>query len=158
MTMKITLELTTVADEAARLVMRGAVAADLDPLHELRAVPVDAESVGRVAASVGASVVALLGCYYDGMTVYSDRWVISLWSPAWFRRVDRTAVEAKMLRLMSLAVAARLLMAGPLSATAETYHRQATDEVRELVSLLDTLTLAPVPAPGRIRRPLHPPG
>lgn len=155
--MEATLNLETVADETARLVLRAAAAVEIDPVQQLRALNVDRASVVRVSASVRGTVAALLGCYFQGMAPDDESWHVELWSPAWTRRVDQDVLNAKLMRVVTLEAAAQLLWPfAPLAPAAATYSRQAAEEGESLVRLLDTVTAVSPPPPGIVRRPLHP--
>ena len=155
--MNVALTLSALSDGISRLVIRAAAGAQLDPLQQMRALPTDAATVNRVMASVRGTVAALLGCYYFTMYPDDESWVVELWSPAWTRRVDADILRAKLTRIITLLSAAQLLRPiAALVAAAEAYASMATEEAATLQSLLDTLTAPSTPAPGTVRRPLHP--
>ena len=154
--MKITITVQSVADEASRLIIRAAAGHDIDPLQQLRSLPADAGSVSLLTDVARAELVGKLGCYYGDMQLRGGKWSVELWHPAWMRRVDDQAVSQLMHRLMALTVAAHLLLPTCLAQEGAAYSRQADNLALTLVQLLDTLSVAPTPPPGSVRRRPHP--
>ena len=153
---KITIDLAGVASDASALLARAMAASPPEPQLQLRAIAVDAGSVAAMASVMRGATVALLGRYYDTMGAGTTQWAVTLSVPDWTRTADSTVLRDSLRRIMALMVAARLLEPTTCSEIAAIYNRQAALEADTLCGLLDTLTSPVVPAPGKVRRPLHP--
>lgn len=151
--MRVSVDLRAVAGDTARLIVRGAAAAGLDPA-QLRSVPADHRSIAEAVELARGRVAARLGDHLAGTGSGNATWSVVLNRTPWMRRYDPGFIRDMLRRMLARTAAALLTVDTPLSARAQGWLADADREGEALDSLLHAL--ATVPPPGRVRRPLNP--